>query len=180
MSEVEYSITAKKINSVALKLFSQEGYYNTSIRKIANEAGIALGLMYSYYQNKEALLKSMIREGIALIKAAFKRKVQNPTTPASAIRTIYTVLSEHQEHWKLLQMIRMQSSLKSSLHSEIQEIHEFFLSELNRILQICRVADPLCNARLIWAATEGVFMQDGFLPDEEYPAILDTLGKRFS
>lgn len=46
----------------ALELFSKNGYHNTTIQDIANEAGIAKGGIYSYFESKEELLLSVVTE----------------------------------------------------------------------------------------------------------------------
>jgi len=50
------------IMDVALELFANEGYYPTSISKIASKAGISKGLMYNYFKSKEVLITVMILE----------------------------------------------------------------------------------------------------------------------
>ena len=47
----------KRIIMVALKLFSQKGFHNTSIIDIANAYGMSVGNMYNYFKSKEELAK---------------------------------------------------------------------------------------------------------------------------
>lgn len=49
------SEAAQEIFSVSLSLFAQNGYTGTSIRQIAAEAGISVGLTHHYFGNKERL-----------------------------------------------------------------------------------------------------------------------------
>lgn len=49
------------IEEAALRLFIRQGYFGTSIRDIAREAGISVGNIYNYYPNKEALYVSLVR-----------------------------------------------------------------------------------------------------------------------
>lgn len=44
------------IRQAAIKVMSQQGFYNTKASQIANEAGIAVGTIYNYFKNKEAIL----------------------------------------------------------------------------------------------------------------------------
>ncbi|MEA1918533.1 MAG: TetR/AcrR family transcriptional regulator [Campylobacterota bacterium] len=44
----------------ALKLFSSEGFYATTIPDIANKVGMSVGNMYNYFTSKEALAKELI------------------------------------------------------------------------------------------------------------------------
>ena len=44
------------IRRAAIKVLSKQGFYNTKISQIAEEAGIAVGTIYNYFANKEAIL----------------------------------------------------------------------------------------------------------------------------
>lgn len=45
-----------QILRAAVKLFSQEGYYTTTIAQIAREAGVSIGLIYQYFGDKDDIL----------------------------------------------------------------------------------------------------------------------------
>jgi len=49
-----------QILDVALKVFADNGFQGTSIKDIAEAAGISQGLMYHYFASKEALLEATI------------------------------------------------------------------------------------------------------------------------
>jgi AcrR family transcriptional regulator len=46
----------QQIVSAAIKLFSEQGYYSTTIQNIAREAGISVGLIYQYFRDKDDVL----------------------------------------------------------------------------------------------------------------------------
>lgn len=48
-----------KVLDSALDLFSERGYFNTSIHDIRREAGVSIGAIYHHFENKEALAKSL-------------------------------------------------------------------------------------------------------------------------
>ncbi|BDS09450.1 TetR/AcrR family transcriptional regulator [Aureispira anguillae] len=52
----------EKIIHTALTLFAKHGYTETSISKIAKEAGVSKGLTYTHFENKEDLLKAVVTE----------------------------------------------------------------------------------------------------------------------
>src|SRR5690242_21919775 len=58
------------IEAVALRLFIRQGYFGTSIRDIAREAGISVGNIYNYYRNKEALYTRLVRRYTARMAEA--------------------------------------------------------------------------------------------------------------
>ena len=45
-----------QIVRAAVKLFSEEGYYPTTIQKIARAAGVSTGLIYQYFRDKDDIL----------------------------------------------------------------------------------------------------------------------------
>ncbi len=46
----------QQIVRAAIKLFSEQGYYSTTIQNIAREAGISVGLIYQYFRDKDDVL----------------------------------------------------------------------------------------------------------------------------
>ena len=51
----------KEIIQIAMKLFTEKGYDKTSLRDIAKEADIALGLCYHYFDSKQKLFEEAMR-----------------------------------------------------------------------------------------------------------------------
>ena len=49
----------KTILRAAVEVFATKGYHGCRIADVAREAGVAYGLVYHYFQNKEELLKSV-------------------------------------------------------------------------------------------------------------------------
>lgn len=45
-----------QIVRAAVKLFSEDGYYTTTIQQIAREAGVSTGLIYQYFRDKDDIL----------------------------------------------------------------------------------------------------------------------------
>lgn len=52
----EQSEKKKKMLEAAGELFSQKGYYNSSMKDVADRAGVAVGTIYLYFKTKEDLL----------------------------------------------------------------------------------------------------------------------------
>ena len=56
----------------ALTLFSENGYFSTSIREIAKTAKISTGLLYNYFESKEGLLTALLKQSFELVDGAIK------------------------------------------------------------------------------------------------------------
>jgi AcrR family transcriptional regulator len=55
--------------AAALDLFVARGYAATRLEDVAQQAGVSKGTLYLYFENKEALFKAVIREGILPVLA---------------------------------------------------------------------------------------------------------------
>ena len=95
------------IEEAALRLFIRQGYYGTSIRDIAREAGISTGNIYNYYPNKEALYVSLVRKYSARMS-----KIQERLKPllgqfdATSLRelagTVRDIVYHNPDYWRLM------------------------------------------------------------------------------
>lgn len=61
--------TREKILAAGKTLFSRDGYHATSSKKIAREAGIAVGSFYNYFPDKKRLLMEIHREHVGRVHA---------------------------------------------------------------------------------------------------------------
>lgn len=52
----------RMIYSAALKIFSEEGYHQATMEKIAALSGVAKGTVYTYFKSKEELLDQLLEE----------------------------------------------------------------------------------------------------------------------
>ena len=54
--------TRQAIEDAAFKLFLEQGYHATSMRQIADQAGLALGGIYNHFSNKEEIFSGIITD----------------------------------------------------------------------------------------------------------------------
>lgn len=60
----------EQVLDTALQLFSERGYFNTSIHDIRRAAGVSIGAIYHHFQNKERLAKSLYDRLVAHMEGA--------------------------------------------------------------------------------------------------------------
>jgi TetR/AcrR family transcriptional regulator, fatty acid metabolism regulator protein len=69
----------KSILRAAVDVFSRKGYRGCRIADVAREAGVAYGLVYHYYKNKDELLETVFSSGwsgfVSRVQAAVGREV---------------------------------------------------------------------------------------------------------
>jgi len=51
--------TQQKILSTTLALFSEKGYFNTSVRDISRASGVSIGSIYHHFKDKEGVASAM-------------------------------------------------------------------------------------------------------------------------
>lgn len=68
------------ILGAAFEAFGERGYRNTTIKDIADIAGIAPGSVYTYFDDKEALFRSTVYEGLNTFHIELKRIISLPDT----------------------------------------------------------------------------------------------------
>jgi len=62
----------RAILHAAVKVFAEKGYHGCRISDVAKQAGVAYGLVYHYFRNKEELLESVFAEQWAVFIAALR------------------------------------------------------------------------------------------------------------
>lgn len=56
-----------ELTAAALTLFVEHGYAATRLEDVAAAAGVSKGTLYLYFENKEALFKAVVREGLVSV-----------------------------------------------------------------------------------------------------------------
>jgi AcrR family transcriptional regulator len=72
-------IRRKEIIDTAKKLFESKGIKKTSMNDIAENAGIAKGLLYYYFSSKEELVEAVVDEFVTGVDEELKTIVNNNT-----------------------------------------------------------------------------------------------------
>ncbi len=63
----------RQILKAAVRVFAERGYHGCRISDIAEEAGVAYGLVYHYFGNKDGLLRTIFETNWALFASAMER-----------------------------------------------------------------------------------------------------------
>lgn len=69
----------QQILEAAVACFAQRGFHQTSMHDISGEAGISVGLIYRYFQNKEAVIAAMAEQYKADIDAMLQHAHAAPS-----------------------------------------------------------------------------------------------------
>jgi AcrR family transcriptional regulator len=160
-----------KILQAAFAVLGRQGYENTSIKEIAEEAGVAQGLVHYYFKSKQQLVLAVLAEvcremefgpeqGAAGAQAAYEKfktmLKASPATHALYIQLIAVGLHDKELGQGVLDFVRQD-------RSHIEDIARQVLAE--------REAEPgpaKAIAAVIEAAVLGIMVQN--LVDPEFNA----------
>ena len=172
--------TESRILLVALRLFSQEGYAATSMRTIAREAGISLGLSYNYFSSKEELLKAIVHECLQEIKKSMQPLPQQELKLETLMANMLEVVQGNKEFWRLFHHLRMQQNVMESLLPEALTIQGYILQQLQQLPEIKRSSSPEEEALLLFAALDGIINHSLILPNYPAAQMMKLLLKKYT
>lgn len=172
-----------RIVAAALRLFSSLGYERTSVKLIAEEAGVAQGLMYRYFSGKEALLQAIFAQSIEDVQESFALAAAgDPAQPPveRIIRAAFALVQQRRDFWRLSYGVRMQASVLQALGGALPDWTTAIRETLEQALRESGVADPAVEAALLFASIDGV-AQHYVLDADRYPlqAITEALVARY-
>ena len=119
----------------AVKLFSEQGYYGTTIQSIAREAGISVGLVYQYFREKDDLLYLSLKDVLETYEREIPQALAGVRHPLErlrvAIRTYCRVVDRLREATVLT--YRSTKSLRPERRRYIKDGE----TRTNRLLEGC-------------------------------------------
>lgn len=78
----------------AVEVFSRKGYLGCRIQDVAKEAGVAYGLVYHYFKNKDELLESVFASGWQVFMSRVAAELEKDQHLAARIRGVVHVAFE--------------------------------------------------------------------------------------
>ena len=112
------------IMEVALEHFANNGYHATTISHIAKHAGISKGLLYNYFESKEALLKAIMHKSVNEVYRYLdldRDGCLSETEFEFFVRKIDVLLKEKKYFWQLLMQLLMQNDVREQFFKALHE-----------------------------------------------------------
>ena len=116
------------ILAAAVRVFAQRGYHASRVGDIAEEAGIAHGLLYHYFASKEEVLETIFRENWRVLIEAFRQVERSGTSPLEQVEGMAKLLLRS---WRadpdLVRVMIREVARSPHLQGQVDEIREAFL-----------------------------------------------------
>lgn len=106
------------ILNAALSRLASRGYDGTSIRQIAERAGVSHGLLYSHFERKEDLLRGLMRLPLEDVGGSLAAGSGNGPAAERLERLAMEgarLVRQHLEVWRLSYAIRMQPAVLEAM-----------------------------------------------------------------
>ncbi len=160
------------ILEAALKVFANNGFADATIDKIAKEAGMAKGLLYTYYSGKDQLLQALIRFGmekaLAYIGTNSSGVIKTKKEFEEGLRGMVGYFSKETDFWRLYTLLALQPKVNAQFQKEAKAFFEKYLEVYINYFKKKRSRNPLAEAMLFGAVLDGV-MIDLIMAPDEYP-----------
>jgi AcrR family transcriptional regulator len=107
----------------AVRVFARKGYHAARVGDIAEEAGVAYGLLYHYFSSKEEVLRSVFRETWRALIATIESVQQGDDPPREQLRKVAEILLRS---WRrdpdLVRVLVLEVTRSQLLAGEMDEI----------------------------------------------------------
>ena len=116
------------ILDAAVRVFARKGYHTCRVGDIAEEAGIAHGLLYHYFDSKEEVLETVFRENWSQLLEAFARIEASQEPPLEQLGAIAKVLLRAwRDQPDLVRVMVREVARSPQLQGQVDEIRAGFL-----------------------------------------------------
>jgi TetR/AcrR family fatty acid metabolism transcriptional regulator len=116
------------ILDAAVRVFATKGYHTSRVGDIAEEAGIAHGLLYHYFASKEEVLETVFRENWSDLLETFARIERSDESPLAQLEGIAkTLLRTWRARPDLVTVMVREVARSPQLQGQVDEIRAGFL-----------------------------------------------------
>jgi len=118
----------RAILAAAVRVFAHRGYHGARVGDIAEEAGVAHGLLYHYFSSKEEVLETVFRENWRQLLGVLHR-VEESDEPADEqlLGVVKILLRSWRNDPDLVRVMVREVARSPHLQSQVDEVREVFL-----------------------------------------------------
>lgn len=125
----------KLILAAAVRVFARDGYHTSRVGDIAEEAGVAHGLLYHYFPSKEEVLATVFRENWAELLERFHSVERSEEGADEKLRGIAKILLRTWRNDPALVTVMVREVARSQhLQGQVDEIRAAFLT-IQRVIE---------------------------------------------
>src|SRR5207248_4526500 len=164
-----------QILEAALVCFAKRGFHQTSMHDISGEAGISVGLIYRYFENKEAVISAMA----AMHKEEIQQMLERARRAPTLLESLEILLTAHccENEPRLISAFVVDLYAEASRSPHVADlVRDVLETAMNGVRDLIARAPEVQNtgnnltpddlAELIFAVARGMLMLDVLRPHE--------------
>lgn len=135
------SSVKERLLESAKRLFSQKGYYATSVEDIVESAGVSKGTFYFYFKSKEELFKSLVEEMHLNIVKRLENFLEKELPLEDALIEYAKVFLEdiyqnrHIAQIFLFQLVGTNEEFRELYYTKVSHLRELLTKMMDRAVQ---------------------------------------------
>jgi AcrR family transcriptional regulator len=151
------------ILDAAVRVFAHRGYHTSRVGDVAEEAGVAYGLVYHYFASKEDVLRAVFRETWRELVEAVRAVEESAEPPEEQLAHVAAiVLGSWRRDADLVRVLVREVARSPHIQQEVEEVAPAFAA-LERIVSAGQLSgvfrrdlDPRLAAYVFYGALEEI------------------------
>ncbi|SMO45833.1 TetR/AcrR family transcriptional regulator [Gracilimonas mengyeensis] len=162
--------TRQQILDAAFELFANDGFTKTSIASVAKKAGVSKGLIYHYFDSKEAILEGIFDQLVHLAEEmlSFPEDYSSTDKIRQVIEQAFQFIEHQTGLGRLIIGLALQPDTIETLHPKIDQVKENQMVLYIGLFNELGYKNPETEAYKFEALMDGVLLGYASL-GEEYP-----------
>ncbi|MEV4573452.1 helix-turn-helix domain-containing protein [Nonomuraea jabiensis] len=162
--------TRTRIQEIALRLFTEQGYEATSLREIAEELGVTKAALYYHFKTKDDIVTSLVGNRLVELEELLAWARSQPKTPATRRELVerYAAGIRRTQHIGVARFLeRNQTALRD--HPTLTKTRELMMELVNELNEPgATPVERVSRATALFAIHAGKWMIDeGKLSEDE-------------
>ena len=129
------SDTRSRLRELALQLFAEQGYEQTSLREIAERLGVTKAALYYYFKSKEDIVRSLVEDYMAQIDDLIAWAKDQPREPAIRAEIVSRYLDIVANGTAVFRLLHQNQAAVSSL-AAAKERGELFRERMDALVDL--------------------------------------------
>jgi TetR/AcrR family fatty acid metabolism transcriptional regulator len=128
----------QRILDAAIKVFADQGFFQSTVSQIAKAAGVADGTIYLYFKNKDDILIHFYEYKTRQIFERFRDAVSQPSTAEEKLRCLIRVhLQEFQKDRNMAIVYQAETHQNRRLgHQQIKEMSKMYRDIISEVVEL--------------------------------------------
>ena len=139
--DVVREFRVREILDAACRVVAQHGFQGATVERVAEEAQIAKGTVYLYFQNKDELFTAAVEQGIQNFTSQVRTQVVEALTPLEKLQRLIEASLElsdtYRDFFKTL-LLERNFLAASPNHPEAAHMLDLYLAHIHFIEEIIR------------------------------------------